>query len=575
MYYIVMKSFKIILIFFFVLVSIYADEEKVELNGYDSVNSNSINNIKNNKTNFTDKEFEYLKKKEFLSICVDPNWMPIEAVIESKHVGISADYWELIEKKLGVEIKKYNTKSWNGSIEAMKQKKCDVLSLSSKTPSREITISFTDIFLELDFVVVTKTDKKSVIDFSMLDGASIAIVNGYALVEVVKNKYPKIDVIEVSDIEDGLSKVSNGEVFGFADSAVTIDYAYENGNYDDLKVSAHFDEKLKLGLGVDKNNKILYNILQKVVKSITDKQKKDILNKWFSSKYEKGFDYTLSLLSALFISLLFIIIAYRYYSIRELNKKLNKRVREELEKSYDKDKTSFHQSKLTAMGEMMENIAHQWRQPLSQVNSCVLVIDDILDEKGIKNDTIEEKMHEIESLTKYMSNTIDDFKNFFKQDKTRTNTIVEDVIKNSTEVLKGKIEENKIDVIVDYRTAHECFTHPNELQQVFLAILNNAIDMLVLKEVVTPNIKIEIERDKKNISIRISDNAGGINEDTLDKIFEPYYTTKHKAQGTGLGLYISKVIVENSLGGELSVKNNFSGACFNVILKLRSGDNKR
>lgn len=570
-----MKSFKIILIFFFVLVSIYADEEKVELNGYDSVNSNSINNIKNNKTNFTDKEFEYLKKKEFLSICVDPNWMPIEAVIESKHVGISADYWELIEKKLGVEIKKYNTKSWNGSIEAMKQKKCDVLSLSSKTPSREITISFTDIFLELDFVVVTKTDKKSVIDFSMLDGASIAIVNGYALVEVVKNKYPKIDVIEVSDIEDGLSKVSNGEVFGFADSAVTIDYAYENGNYDDLKVSAHFDEKLKLGLGVDKNNKILYNILQKVVKSITDKQKKDILNKWFSSKYEKGFDYTLSLLSALFISLLFIIIAYRYYSIRELNKKLNKRVREELEKSYDKDKTSFHQSKLTAMGEMMENIAHQWRQPLSQVNSCVLVIDDILDEKGIKNDTIEEKMHEIESLTKYMSNTIDDFKNFFKQDKTRTNTIVEDVIKNSTEVLKGKIEENKIDVIVDYRTAHECFTHPNELQQVFLAILNNAIDMLVLKEVVTPNIKIEIERDKKNISIRISDNAGGINEDTLDKIFEPYYTTKHKAQGTGLGLYISKVIVENSLGGELSVKNNFSGACFNVILKLRSGDNKR
>jgi len=209
------------------------------------------------------------------------------------------------------------------------------------------------------------------------------------------------------------------------------------------------------------------------------------------------------------------IISYRYYSIRQLNQKLNKRVKEELQKSYDKDKMTFHQSKLTAMGEMMENIAHQWRQPLSQVNSCVLVIDDILDEKGIKNDTIEEKMQEIESLTKYMSNTINDFKNLFSQDKIKTKTIIENVIKDSLEVLKGKIQENKINVIVDFRTAHECFTHPNELQQVFLAILNNAIDMHIAKEIKRPNIKIEINKDKKNITINISDNAGGINKEVL------------------------------------------------------------
>jgi len=289
-----MINFRIIIIFFCALVSLYANEtklEKVELIGDGFVNSSSVN-IDNYQKSFTDEELEYLKKKKFLSICVDPNWMPIEAMIKSKHSGISADYWKLFENSLDVEAKIYETKSWQGSLEAMKQKKCDVLSLVSKTPSREATINFTDSFLELNFVVVTQTDKKSVIDFSLLDGYSIAVVKGYALIEIIKNKYPKIDVIEVFNIEDGLNKINNGEIFGYADSAVAIDYAYKNGNYSDFKVSAHFDEKLKLGLGVDKQNLMLHNILQKVVKSITDKQKKDILNKWFSSKYEKRFDYT-------------------------------------------------------------------------------------------------------------------------------------------------------------------------------------------------------------------------------------------------------------------------------------------
>ncbi|MBL4729806.1 MAG: ABC transporter substrate-binding protein [Sulfurimonas sp.] len=532
--------------------------------------------INDDKENYqlTQGERTYLDEKSFLTICVNSNWMPMEAVEDNKYIGIAADYWKLFEKKLDVQIDVFKTKSSNESLEAIKNNECDALSLSAPTQKGSQSIRFTDSFLELSLVIVTQIDKNSILDFSLLDGTSIAVVKGYALLDDIVKKHPKIKIVEVASIKEGLDKVTEGEVFGFADSAVAIDYAYKNASFDDFKVSAHFDEKMKLGLGVSKDDKVLFSILQKVIRSIEYEQKQKILKKWFSVKYEAKFDYVLFVQMSVFLCIILVFIVYRHYTIRKLNKELSIRVKEELKKSFDKDKMIFHQSKFVAMGEMMENIAHQWRQPLSGVNSCVLVIDDTLDEAGIKNEILEEKMQEIESLTKYMSNTIDDFKNFFDPKKEKSNIIIEDIIGKTLEVLKGKIEKHQIKVTVDLRGVHECFTHSNELQQVFLAIINNAIDILASNTVPSPNIKIEIKRVKENIFITICDNAGGISEELVEKIFEPYYTTKYKAQGTGLGLYISKVIIEDSLGGELNVKNSFTGACFTIRLNDCSNGSK-
>lgn len=526
-------------------------------------------NDKSDISELTQNEYDYLEEKQLLTICIDPSWMPIEAVIDSKHVGMSADYWGLFQKQLGIPINFLKTSSWSGSLNAMDKGKCDVLSLSAVTPHRDKTIHFTDPFLSLSSVIVTKTDKKNVLEFTLLKDKLIAVVRGYAIVDLLRDKYPYINIVEVENIDEGLKMVTQGTVFGFADSSVAIDYAYSNGSYDDFKINTHFDEKIDLGLGIAHDNIQLFRILQKVVQNITNKQKQDILTKWFSSKYETKTDYKLFIIFIGFILIILLLIVYRHYSVKKLNKELSMRVAHELKNSSEKDKMIFHQSKLVAMGEMMENIAHQWRQPLSQVNSCVLVIDDTLDEHGICNEVIEGKMQEIESLTQYMSNTIDDFRNFFDQHKKKGSIIIEEIIEKTLEVLKGKIELYNIKLIVDFRLAHECYTHFNELQQVFLAILNNAIDVLVLNNIENPSIKIEIKKDEDTLLITLCDNAGGISEEIMEKIFEPYYTTKHKAQGTGLGLYISKVIIEDSLGGRLKVKNNFSGACF--IIELNDG----
>ena len=273
-----------------------------------------------------------------------------------------------------------------------------------------------------------------------------------------------------------------------------------------------------------------------------------------------------------FVAVVFVVIltvVFWQYNMQEQNKKLTKRVQEELEKSRDKDKMIFHQSKLAAMGEMIENITHQWRQPLSQINSAVLVIDDTLDEKGIKNDVIEDKLLEIESLTKYMSNTINDFKNFFDENKVKNNFILEDIIDKSLEILDTRIKVNNIKIEQEIRMQDKCYGYPNELQQVLLILLNNAIDAIESNNKQGSEIKIDVSKVDNHNYIRICDTAGGMSREIEDKIFEPYYTTKHKTQGTGLGLYISKVIIEDSLGGELRVRVKSERTCFTIKFKGR------
>lgn len=269
----------------------------------------------------------------------------------------------------------------------------------------------------------------------------------------------------------------------------------------------------------------------------------------------------------LLLTIAFILI-YRQYSVKKINKKLNERIEKEIEKSREKDKMLFEQSKFISMGEMMENIAHQWRQPLSQINSSVLVIDDILYEKKFKDSVIEEKLLEIESLTKYMSNTIDDFKDFFEQNKESKKFSLYELIEESIYVVKGTYKTNNIEIINNINNQYTFKGYPSELEQVIVVILNNAKDMFISRKILNPKVKIDATISSGNYHISICDNAGGIKKEIINKIFNPYFTTKHKSQGTGLGLYLSKKIIEESMQGKLKVDTNKYGACFTITLNL-------
>lgn len=256
--------------------------------------------------------------------------------------------------------------------------------------------------------------------------------------------------------------------------------------------------------------------------------------------------------------------------LENLNSSLEKRIEDEIKKNTKQQHMIMQQNKLAQMGEMIENIAHQWRQPLAQINSSIILIDAILEKHNFKDTLVENKLTEIESLTSYMSKTISDFKNFFNPNKKKTIFNVEEAIQKASDILKGLINSHHIQIEINIEKDLKINSYLGELQQVILIIINNSIDAFIHMNIHFPKILINAYTDNESLVIHIEDNALGINSDLLDKIFEPYFTTKHKAQGTGLGLYIAKMIVENSLLGFLSVENKQNGACFTI--KIPKGE---
>jgi len=270
-----------------------------------------------------------------------------------------------------------------------------------------------------------------------------------------------------------------------------------------------------------------------------------------------------------FLGLVFFFMAYKNHITNKLNRELEVKIAKAIEETQKKDTMLFEQSKLSAMGEMIENIAHQWRQPLSQINSSIMSIDFLLEDKEMKDKEIEAKLAEIESTTLYMSKTISDFRNYYDKNKEKKSFNLYSLIEQSLVIINPTLKAYDIDVVIKGEDNLRLYNYPNELKQVILVILSNAKDAFSQDATVSKNKKIVIslDQDNENYYINICDNGAGI-KGNIEKIFEPYYTTKHKSQGTGLGLYICKLLLIDSLGGNISAKNNTkNGACFEIILR--------
>ncbi len=265
----------------------------------------------------------------------------------------------------------------------------------------------------------------------------------------------------------------------------------------------------------------------------------------------------------------------REAELRELNYSLEEKVQEEVRMHREKEKMLIQQSKMAAMGDMISMIAHQWRQPLNQMSYILMNIDSAYEYKELTPQYMDEKIKEGTRLLEYMSHTIDDFKNFFKPDKERSEEQISEVLEHTVSLVQKSLEAHKIILQKEVKSDARLWVYRNELLQVILNLISNAKDALVFGAVVAPKIHISLEEDDACLSIRVCDNAGGVDEAIQEKIFEPYFSTKGEKSGTGLGLYMAKTIVEGHLNGELRVSNSDEGACFIVILKKEPRDYNR
>ncbi len=248
--------------------------------------------------------------------------------------------------------------------------------------------------------------------------------------------------------------------------------------------------------------------------------------------------------------------------LEELNKTLDKKIKEEIEKRIQQESILIQQSRLAATGEMIGNIAHQWRQPLSLITTCASGIK-LEKEFGITNERLEfEKLDTIIKSSNYLSKTIDDFRNFFKPNKEKKYFSVMEMLEQSITLISASFNFHYIKINKNFDEVSDVNGYPNEFSQAVLNILSNAKDAIIDKNIENPYINVSIYENKDFVFLEIEDNAKGIAPEIISKIFDPYFTTKEKKQGTGIGLYMSKMIIEKNMNGKLSIENTVNGAKF-------------
>jgi DNA-binding response OmpR family regulator len=255
------------------------------------------------------------------------------------------------------------------------------------------------------------------------------------------------------------------------------------------------------------------------------------------------------------------------FKLQFMNENLERLVYEEVEKSRKKDKIMFTQSRQAQMGEMIAMIAHQWRQPLNAISAATSVIILKAQRGTLDSETAKDMTSKIYKHIQYLSSTIDDFRDFFKPEKKMKSSNFELILTKVLTLTQDSLKNKNIQLEIKVNNNDNFMSYENELIQVVLNLLKNAEIALIDRETNHPKIEITIDKN----SLEILDNAGGISNEIINKIFDPYFSTKTDKNGTGLGLYMSKIIIEEHCHGKLAVQNMHHGAKFTITLPKDGG----
>ena len=508
------------------------------------------------------KEITYLQRKEKLTLCLPHDYAPFSFIRRGSYQGICVDIAHKISKIINTDI-------------IFAKKECDFSSII-QNPHENFSAG---PYFQQYFVLVTQKVQPYIEDLDIIKG-KIGVLQDLGYKEVLQKHYPNLKIEEVQDIREGLRKVDKGEILGYLDLLGTVAYHIESYALTDLKVSAKLN--IEIPLYFTTKDQTMAEILQKTLDNLPPEQITNIYRKWVHVEIRqvKNFPYLKEIFLGFFFTLMASLFWIRKLSVAKkaleksqneissINANLEARIRNEIQKSKEKDLLLLHQSRLAQMGEMISMIAHQWRQPLNVLSLQIST----LKMKALKNkidaSSIINFSDEMMQLTQYLSRTIDDFRNFFKPEKQKTLASIDEIIEDTLQIIGNTLTNKKIKLFKELHAKQKFPLYKNELIQVLINILKNAEYVLTKKEDDDKFIHIQTYTKNNKAYISIADNGGGIPETIIDKIFQPYFSTKDEKNGTGLGLYMSKMIIEKHSGGKLTAHNNKEGAVFTIELIL-------
>ena len=529
---------------------------------------------------FSEEERAYLEKKKQITMCVDPNWMPLEKIKNGQHIGMTADYIAILEKTIGLPIVLIATRNWPESITFAKSRKCDIYSLAMPTPERRTYMNFTKPYLSIPLVMAAKTETPFIDSISAMTDKKIGIVKGYAFNEILRQRFPKMQIVDVASVSVGLKQVVENRLFGFIGTLATVGYTIQKDFVGELKVAGKFDERWELGIAARNDEPLLVDIFDKAITTIDSTTHQKILNNWIAVRYDRKPDYDLLIQVLLLVFTGIAILLYRNHTLGKYNKKLerqNLKITRQAEKLKKTEKQLLLAMKMEAVGLMAGGVAHD----LNNILSGIISYPELILMKLPPESDLRKPVKAILDSGKRAAEVVADMLTV-----TRGITAIREVVavKNFIETLlespeceelKKRSDKVTVATVLDPELlAINC--SPTHLRKSLLNLLINAFE--AIKEegaitITTRNLYIEEPLSENNflkqgeyISIIIKDTGSGISATDRDHIFEPFYSKKIMGRsGTGLGL----TVVWNTIrdhNGDIRVESDKNGTTFTINL---------
>ncbi|MDX2469329.1 MAG: transporter substrate-binding domain-containing protein [SAR324 cluster bacterium] len=491
-------------------------------------------------------------------MCVDPSWEPFEKIDKKgNHVGMVGDYIHLIKDLTGLKIKVYITKTWAESIDAAKARKCDFFSLVAKTPERESYMDFTEPYLELHNALVSTSDKAFVPDIQQILDKRIGVVKGFANAELLKQKYPSINLVEVKSSQEGLLKLVSGEIDYMNDFLASASFYIGKLALSDVKIVGTTDLTLGLGFATRDDEPLLNNILEKAVRAISREQKNQITAKWITVKYQQSVDYTVLFK---WLAGAMVLLFFSLFWNQRLSKEVALRKKAESTALKERKRATLANE---AKSEFLANMSHELRTPMNSVLGFtqLLEMNDLdSDSKSFVNsikvsgNTLLHVINSILDLSQVEAG---------KMVLTLEPTGIRSILQEMEELFKLELQKKGLTLTIKISDHFPRWLLLDALRvrQILLNLISNAIKFTEIGEItVEIASKPSLSEGRVDLSLVVQDTGIGIKARDLNEIFSPFMQThknRSKYGGTGLGLSITQHLVK-LFGGEIKVES-FSG----------------
>jgi len=530
---------------------------------------------------FSNVQSNYLAHNKVINVCVRHDFFPIDGFSDGKYSGIMSNIYKIISKQTGIKFNFLHSTSHKNLLNNIKHNRCKIVSFIPTNFNLFPTITTTKKFMITNFTLISTLDKSFIQNITLLKGKKLITQCEYFKSSILK-KYPYLNIEVQRNKSIMMKKLLNGEVYSAIMPDIQADYFIDKYGYGKLKVNGLLSRDINLGegIGVQKKDKLLLEIIQKSLDNISAQKIDTIINNWRITRYKSVTNYKLIFSILIVVLLIFLIMLYYHRKLKKFNNKLSLKVYEKtkelrklnesledtvaykMQQLIEKDKLLTVQSKQAVMGEMISMIAHQWRQPLSTITLQIsnLQLKRMMGEE-VDNKEVFTTLQEISDSIIYLSQTIDDFQTYFKQNKESVNIEIKEVLQKAVNFALPRLKGTNININI--KDTQDIFVkiYMNEFIQVVLNIINNAIDAFNGLDRDKCFIDLSVKENNDNVEIYIQDNASGISPENMSKLFEPYFSTKGK-NGTGLGLYMSQMIIQKQFGGVIRVKSSKDGTTF-------------